>query len=80
MDVMASLKDGNGLVPSAQPAPPLRARVADLVLAAVARVEQWRDRTYQRRLLAQLPERELRDVGLSRYDALHEWRKPFWRD
>jgi uncharacterized protein YjiS (DUF1127 family) len=37
------------------------------------------DRARQRRFLAQLPERELRDIGISRYDALQEWRKPFWK-
>jgi uncharacterized protein YjiS (DUF1127 family) len=30
------------------------------------------------RLLA-LSDRELRDIGVSRYDALAEARKPFWR-
>jgi uncharacterized protein YjiS (DUF1127 family) len=27
-----------------------------------------------------LDERSLRDIGLTRYDALREARKPFWRE
>jgi uncharacterized protein YjiS (DUF1127 family) len=36
---------------------------------------RWR----QRRLLAQLDERMLRDIGISRSQALAEADKPFWR-
>lgn len=45
-------------------------------LAWLARV--WRRRTERAELLS-LTERELRDIGLTRYDALTEARKPFWR-
>jgi uncharacterized protein YjiS (DUF1127 family) len=55
-------------------------RPRELLLAAVTHVAAWRDRARQRRLLAQLTDRELRDIGLTRYDALEEWRKPFWRE
>ena len=37
------------------------------------------ERSRQRRALAQLSDRELRDIGLSRYDVGIEFRKPFWR-
>lgn len=50
-----------------------------LVLAICARVESWIDRARERRGLAQLTDRELRDIGISRYEAEQEWRKPFWR-
>ena len=33
----------------------------------------------QRRALADLDDRLLSDVGISRYDAVHEASKPFWR-
>jgi uncharacterized protein YjiS (DUF1127 family) len=33
----------------------------------------------QRRMLARLSERDLKDIGLSRYDVEMELRKPFWR-
>ena len=39
----------------------------------------WRRRLRDRRELALLCERSLRDLGLTRYDTQHEIRKPFWR-
>lgn len=36
-------------------------------------------RRHTRRLLAQLDNRELHDIGISRGDALIEAQKPFWR-
>ena len=41
--------------------------------------ETWQERADQRRHLLELDERLLRDIGLSRYDALREAAKPFWR-
>ena len=40
---------------------------------------EWRRRLRERRELADMCERSLQDIGLSRYDALHEASKPFWR-
>ena len=40
-----------------------------------ALIERWR----QRRLLEQLDERMLRDIGISRSEALAEARKPWWQ-
>lgn len=57
----------------------LHAEPTGLVLGACSRLARWLDRARERRFLAQLPERELRDIGISRYDALQEWRKPFWK-
>lgn len=37
------------------------------------------ERARTRRLLGQLNERELSDLGISHADRLHEWDKPFWR-
>lgn len=51
---------------------PLAARVA-------ATLATWSARRRQRRRLAELPERLLRDVGLDRTAAAGEARKPFWR-
>jgi uncharacterized protein YjiS (DUF1127 family) len=39
----------------------------------------WRRRLRDRRALATMDERSLRDLGLTRYDAFYEARKPFWR-
>lgn len=46
---------------------------------ALALVRGWRRRANGRRELAALSDRCLRDIGLTRYDAAHEARKPFWR-
>jgi uncharacterized protein YjiS (DUF1127 family) len=39
----------------------------------------WRDRSRQRRELAQWTDRDLHDVGLSWSDIVREAEKPFWR-
>lgn len=44
------------------------------------RLEQWRERSRQRRALLNLDDRLLRDIGVSRADAEREGRKPFWQD
>ena len=46
---------------------------------AVRILSVWIERVEQRRRLATLPDRLLKDIGISRCDALHEARKPFWR-
>jgi uncharacterized protein YjiS (DUF1127 family) len=52
-----------------------RRLLADLT----ALFRKWRSRARGRRDLAALSDRSLRDIGLSRSDALREIRKPFWR-
>jgi uncharacterized protein YjiS (DUF1127 family) len=39
----------------------------------------WQDRANERHVLASLEAHMLRDIGLSRADALREVTKPFWR-
>jgi uncharacterized protein YjiS (DUF1127 family) len=39
----------------------------------------WYERDRQRNALAKLDERMLRDIGITRVDAMRECRKPFWR-
>ncbi|MCH9053466.1 MAG: DUF1127 domain-containing protein [Proteobacteria bacterium] len=39
----------------------------------------WRQRVSQRRHLASLEDRLLKDMGISRADAEREAGKPFWR-
>jgi uncharacterized protein YjiS (DUF1127 family) len=75
--VRASVKDGR-LVGEDQRDRPRRPRHLRLMHAACARIELWLDRARERRRLAQLTDRELRDIGLNRYEARHESRKPFW--
>jgi uncharacterized protein YjiS (DUF1127 family) len=47
----------------------------------IALIGTWRRRLRDRRELALMSDddRLLRDLGLTRSDALHEIRKPFWR-
>jgi uncharacterized protein YjiS (DUF1127 family) len=40
---------------------------------------EWRRRSRDRRALASMSDRSLRDIGLTRYDATCEASKPFWR-
>jgi uncharacterized protein YjiS (DUF1127 family) len=46
---------------------------------ALAQFDIWRQRLRDRRALTLMDDRSLRDLGLTRYDALYEARKPFWR-
>ena len=47
--------------------------------AAMARVVQrWNQRSRQRTVLRELDATQLRDIGISREDALREAAKPFW--
>ena len=47
------------------------------VMLAFVRV--WRERRRTRRQLADMSERELRDIGIYRSDIAYETGKPFWR-
>ena len=60
---------------------PLEWRAAARRLFAELRtlIAEWRRRARGRRELAALSDRCLRDIGLTRYDAKREARKPFWR-
>ncbi len=49
------------------------------LMALAARAEACVSRSRQRRALADLDERLLRDIGVTAYDAAHEADKPFWR-
>ncbi len=50
-----------------------------VVIALLQALDQWSERSRQRRALAKLDERLLKDIGVSRYDAEMEIAKPFWR-
>ncbi|HEY5598554.1 MAG TPA: DUF1127 domain-containing protein [Kiloniellales bacterium] len=49
------------------------------VLRAANLLLTWQERAAERHALASLETRMLRDIGLSRADALREAAKPFWR-
>ena len=46
--------------------------------AAVRAVLFWMERSRQRRALAELDDRLLRDIGLTRAEAMQECANPFW--
>jgi uncharacterized protein YjiS (DUF1127 family) len=50
-----------------------------LFLASVQTLQLWYERARQRRCLAKLDERLLRDIGIDRITAMEEVSKPFWR-
>ncbi len=51
-----------------------------LAVALFDRLLAWQARARERRWLAAMDDRQLRDLGIDRTDALEEARKPFWRD
>ena len=53
--------------------------IVRLLKAAINRLAEWRERAEQRKHLAGMNERMLKDVGISRADAAREANKPFWR-
>lgn len=46
----------------------------------VACISLWRCRARTRKQLLQLEDRQLRDIGIERSNAVEEARKPFWQD
>lgn len=63
----------------AQTLPVKKSYLTGLALRFVDTLLLWQERSRQRRDLAGLDARALRDIGLSRSDALTEVHKPFWR-
>ena len=47
--------------------------------AAVDKVYLWQERATQRNHLAALDDHRLKDLGISRAEAVREAAKPFWR-
>jgi uncharacterized protein YjiS (DUF1127 family) len=73
MATIISLEHGNQCQPSSAAArPSVAVRIADSL-------GEWLRRARSRHLLAQLDERMLHDIGISRDAALSEHEKPFWR-
>lgn len=52
---------------------------ANLLLSLADTIVAWERRARERRALAEMPERMLKDLGISRVDARREAEKPFWR-
>jgi uncharacterized protein YjiS (DUF1127 family) len=56
-----------------------RPRTGSGIVGLQALVGEWMHRIESRRELAGLTDRALRDVGITRVDAINEASKPFWR-
>ncbi len=55
-------------------------RAGGIAAWIVRRIGRWHELARQRRQLARLDERTLRDIGVSPYDARREARRWFWDD
>ena len=68
---------------TALPAHGMRSPQTWLAVVNVSRLvemmQEWRDRSRQRRHLASMDHHMLRDIGLSLADVEQETHKPFWR-
>jgi uncharacterized protein YjiS (DUF1127 family) len=51
----------------------------DALQHTVATLREWHRRSRDRAALASFDDRMLRDIGVTRVDALYEINKPFWR-
>jgi uncharacterized protein YjiS (DUF1127 family) len=54
-------------------------RTADTAEWISRAYRRWRERSRERQTFALLGYRELRDIGVSRWEAEREMAKPFWR-
>jgi uncharacterized protein YjiS (DUF1127 family) len=54
-------------------------RAGACAIGAWRHLARLHERSRQRRALARLDDRLLRDVGITRYEAEWECRKPFWQ-
>jgi len=55
-------------------------RVTYKVHRWIGLIDLWRCRSRGRWALVAMNDRELRDIGRTRYDVFLEARKPFWRE
>jgi uncharacterized protein YjiS (DUF1127 family) len=57
-----------------------RDRLSDRFLSLVELLQAWGARARERRMLLELDERMLKDIGVTRADVAREATKPFWRE
>ena len=51
-----------------------------LLVMGVTTVSNWFDRAHHRRDLMNLNDHILKDIGMTRWDILQEYEKPFWKE
>ena len=73
---MATWSNGANCAPASRVA--LRG-IARRTRTILSRLAEWQERSEQRKHLAGMNERMLKDIGISRADAAREANKPFWR-
>jgi uncharacterized protein YjiS (DUF1127 family) len=56
-----------------------RRSFGSILRATLGMLGEWRQRQYERAVLASLDDIALRDIGISRTDVWAEVNKPFWR-
>lgn len=54
-------------------------RFRPVLTGIVDTLDSWMARHRQRRRLAELSDRDLHDIGITRADVWRECQKPFWR-
>jgi uncharacterized protein YjiS (DUF1127 family) len=74
----AAVQDGLDRT-SLGPIPPRAGHAGHWLDEALDTLLLWHDRARQRHQLLELSDHMLHDLALSRVDAVHEARKPFWR-
>ena len=57
-----------------------RSRTPRMASSLIQRLAHLWKRRREREQLLSLTERELKDIGLTRYDAVMEARRPLWKD
>lgn len=62
------------------PSPPVQDRTISGIASAMRLLTFYRERNASRQALREMEDHLLRDIGLTREQAMIEARKPFWRD
>lgn len=57
---------------------PIGPVILDALRLLVSRLRRWMERAEQRRILQEMDDYQLRDIGLARDEASAEARRPFW--
>ena len=77
---MHTIRQGKAATALQMPVPSISfRRILRMFVTAVDTLLLWQERNRQRHRLAELDERMLHDIGITRAQALIEANKPFWK-